>query len=160
MGVTSFTHEFSSSVPAPRLFKALFLDSHTLLPKLLPQKIKSVEFIEGDGGAETISQINFVEGSQFKFFKHKIDAVDKENLAYKYTLIEGDVIGDKIEKIAYDVKCEASNDGGCVCKMTCKYHTVGEFEMKEEEIMAGNEKGMALYKVMEAYLLQNPEAYA
>lgn len=44
------------------MFKALILDSSNLIPKLLPQFIKNVELIQGDGGAGSIEQINFTEG--------------------------------------------------------------------------------------------------
>lgn len=53
MGFTSFTDED---------LKASILDSHNLIPKLMPQSIKSIELIQGDGGAGSIKQINFVEG--------------------------------------------------------------------------------------------------
>lgn len=63
MGVTSFNQEFASLVPADRLFKAIVLDSHNLVHKLMPQAIKSIEIIHGDGGQGTIKQTNFAEGS-------------------------------------------------------------------------------------------------
>ena len=75
-------------------------------------------------------------------------------------MIEGDVLGDKLEYIAYDVKFEAIGDGGCICKMISNYHTIGEFEIKEEEIKAGKDKAIGIYKVVEAYHLENPTIYA
>ncbi|KAI6692969.1 hypothetical protein NL676_020679 [Syzygium grande] len=142
------------------MFKALILDSHNLIPKIAPQGIKSIEFIEGDGGAGSIKVTNFAEGGHLKFLKHRIDALDTENLVCKYTLIEGDVIFEKIELVVYEVKFSASNDGGCVCKMTSEYHTKGDVELKEEDIKQGKEKAMGLYKVVEEYLSANPDAYA
>jgi hypothetical protein len=62
MGVTTFTHEYSSSVAPSRMFTALIVDSRNLLPKLLPQFVKDVNIIQGDGGAGTIEQVNFNEG--------------------------------------------------------------------------------------------------
>lgn len=76
-----------------------------------------------------------------------------------YTTIEGDPLGDKLETIAYEVKLEASNDGGCLCKMTSKYNAIGEFEVKEEEIKEGRESSIGICKVVEAYLLENPQIY-
>jgi hypothetical protein len=35
--------------------------------------------------------------------KNRIDALDVENLVCKYTLIEGDVLADKIKSISYEV---------------------------------------------------------
>ncbi|KAF8401406.1 hypothetical protein HHK36_012345 [Tetracentron sinense] len=159
MGVTSFTQEFACPVPPTRMFKALILDSHNLIPKLMPQAIKSVDMIQGDGGAGSIKQINFAEGSHFKYVKHRIDELDTQNFVCKYTLIEGDVLMDKLESIAYEVKFENAADGGCVCKMTSEYHTAGDSDIKEEEIKSGKERAMGMYKAIEAYLLGNPDAY-
>ncbi|KAG7967246.1 hypothetical protein I3843_08G089900 [Carya illinoinensis] len=159
MGVTTFTQEFTTSIAPAKLFKALILDSHNLVPKLLPQSIKSIEFIEGDGGVGSIKQTNFPEGSHFKYLKHNIDELDVDNNVCKYSLIEGDVLGDKLESISYEVKFEASGSSG-VCKMTSHYHTKGEFVIKEEEIKEGKDKALGLYKVVEEYLLANPDVYA
>jgi len=62
MGVFAFSDEFTSPVPPARLFKALILDFGNLLPKLLPQLIKSVEFTQGNGEAGSIRQISFQDG--------------------------------------------------------------------------------------------------
>ncbi|KAJ0511372.1 putative Bet v I/Major latex protein [Helianthus annuus] len=148
MGVLTYTDEHTSPVPPARIFKASILDSHTLMPKLLPDAIKSIEFIKGDGGAGSIKQINFSG-----------DEVDEKAFTYKYTLIEGNGISDKIEKVFYDIKFEGSPDGGSIAKMTTTIYTHGDFEIKDEELKAGKEKVLGLYKVVEAYLLKNPDAY-
>ena len=41
--------EMTSPMPPARLFEAAILDDH-LLPKIMPQAIKSVEILEGEGG--------------------------------------------------------------------------------------------------------------
>lgn len=92
--------------------------------------------------------------------KHRIDELDIENFVCKYTMIEGDALGEKLESIAYEVKFEAASDGSSICKMTSKYNTIGEFEVKEEEIMAGKNSAIGIYKVVEAYLLENPNVYS
>ena len=70
--------------------------------------------------------------------------LDKDNLVCKYTMIEGDPLGDKLESIGYEVKFEATSDGGCLCKMTSNYNTIGEFDVKEEEVKEGRESGIAV----------------
>lgn len=62
MGVFTFTDELSSPVAPARIFKASIVDSHNLIPKLLPHAVKSIELLQGDGGAGSIKQINFAEG--------------------------------------------------------------------------------------------------
>lgn len=63
MVVTAYSDEHTSPVSASRIFKASILDSHNLIPKLMPQVIKSIEIVEGDGGAGSVKQINFAEGN-------------------------------------------------------------------------------------------------
>lgn len=62
MGVTTFTQEFVTPVSPARMFKALVVDSHILVPRLVPESVKSSEFVEGDGGAGSITQTNFSGG--------------------------------------------------------------------------------------------------
>ena len=69
MGVTIFKQEFASPVPPQRMFKALILDSHNLLHKLMPQAIQSIDILQGDGGAGTIKQINFAKGKILPWLK-------------------------------------------------------------------------------------------
>lgn len=62
MAVTSFCDEYTSPISPARIFKASIVDSHNLIPKLMPQVIKSIEITQGNGGAGSIKQINFAEG--------------------------------------------------------------------------------------------------
>ncbi|XP_030528174.1 major strawberry allergen Fra a 1.07-like [Rhodamnia argentea] len=160
MGATSITQELTCPIAPARMFKALIVESNALIPKLLPQFIKSVELVQGDGGAGSIEQVNFTEASHFKYVRHRIDELDKENFVCRYTMVEGDALGDKLESINYEVKFEAAGDGGSVCKMKSKYNTKEAFQVEEEEIKAGKEKAMAIFRVVESYLLENPQAYA
>ncbi|KAL6968569.1 hypothetical protein U1Q18_034372, partial [Sarracenia purpurea var. burkii] len=153
------TQEHTCSIPPARIFKALVLESHNFIPKLVPQSIKSIELVHGDGGIGTIKQTNFAEGSHFKYMKHRVDVVDVENCYSKYTLIEGDALGDALESIVYEVKFEASGTGS-ICKSTSHYHTKVGVEIKEEDIKAGKDKAMGMYKVVEDYLIANPDVYA
>ena len=94
-----------------------------------------------------------------KYLKHHIDELNEDTYTYNYTLIEGDALIDKLEKISFEVKFEASPDGGTISKMTSKYHTKGDFVLSEEQIKAGKEKILGMYKLVEDYLLKNPDAY-
>lgn len=63
MGVFTYETEFiSNTVPPERLFKALVLNGHNLIPTLAPNEIKSGEILEGDGGVGTIKKITYPEG--------------------------------------------------------------------------------------------------
>lgn len=63
MGVITVTDEYTSPIPPSRIFKSLILDADNLVPKLLPQIIKNIEIVQGEGGPGTIKQMNFAEGT-------------------------------------------------------------------------------------------------
>ncbi|KAB2092804.1 hypothetical protein ES319_A02G055300v1 [Gossypium barbadense] len=159
MGVFTYESEIVTAIPPAKMFKACILDGDTLIPQILPEAFKSVEYIEGNGGAGSIKKVTFGEGSQFKYMKQKVEEVDKDKFVYIYSVIEGDALMDKLEKITYETKLETSPNGGSVCKTTSKYYTIGEFELKEEGIKAGKEKALGMFKAIEAYLLANPNSY-
>ncbi|XP_057475842.1 major strawberry allergen Fra a 1.06-like [Actinidia eriantha] len=158
MGVFTYTEEHTSPIPPARAFKAMIVDADKLMPKLVPQAFKSIEIIQGDGGAGSIKQINFAEGTPFTSVKHRIDEIDEEKYKYCYTLIEGDVLAGKLEKIVYEIQLVATADGGTITKTTSKYYTLGDAEINEEEIKGGMEKAGEMFKVVEDYLIKNPDA--
>ncbi|KAL3506571.1 hypothetical protein ACH5RR_031957 [Cinchona calisaya] len=158
MGIITHESEVTTSIPPTKLFNAFILDDN-LIPKALPQAIKSVEIIEGDGGVGSIKLITFGEGSQYKSAKHRVDKLDKVNFVYGYTVIEGDAFKDVIEKVCYVVKIEGCGDGGSVCKTSSTYHTKGDAVITEEQIKAGKEKALQMFKAVEAHLLAHPDAY-
>ena len=90
MGVNTFTHESTTTIAPTRLFKGLVLDFDSLVPKLLSHDVKSIEIVEGDGGAGSIKQMNFVEGlfyvydlSLNQFFSIRCSIyITKSNLIY------------------------------------------------------------------------------
>lgn len=55
-----------SVIPAAKLFKALVVDAHNLIPKIAPQIIQDYQILQGDGGVGTIRKITFAPGNFFK----------------------------------------------------------------------------------------------
>jgi len=158
MGVISFDHDIASPVPAAKLFKALVIDADTLVPKILPQAIKCVEIVEGDGGAGTIKLITFGEGNPFKSMTHRVDGLDKDSLTYSYSIVEGDVLMGIVESISYIIKVEACADGSSIFKNKSTYHIKGDAQVTEDQIKEGEEKALGIFKAIEGYLLANPDA--
>ncbi|XP_043705120.1 major strawberry allergen Fra a 1.06-like [Telopea speciosissima] len=159
MGVTTINNEFNCPIPAARIFKAAILDAHNLLPKILPDKIKSIQ-IHGDGGVGSIKQINMADDGPFDFIKHRIDEIDEQNFKCKFNLIEGAIIGKKIEKVVDTVQFVPSADGGSTCKATSEFYTIGDYTMSEDEIQMGKDMAIRTFKKVQDYLSQNPDAYA
>ena len=55
MGVQKTEVEAPSTVSAEKMYQGFLLDMDTVFPKVLPQLIKSVEILEGDGGVGTVT---------------------------------------------------------------------------------------------------------
>ncbi|KAF8036813.1 hypothetical protein BT93_C2508 [Corymbia citriodora subsp. variegata] len=159
MGVVTFAQELESPVAPDRLFKALMLDSHVLFPKIMPKYIKSIELVQGDGGVGSVKQTNFSPESLLKYAKHRIDGLDADNFRCKYTLIEGDILSDDLKSVVYEVEFVDDGNGGSICKMSSDYCSDRDIEFREEDIEAGKDTAMELYRAVEAYLLANPTAY-
>ncbi|XP_045788595.1 major allergen Pru ar 1-like [Trifolium pratense] len=141
------------------MFKALILDAPNLFPKLMPA-IKSIQLVEGNGGPGSIQKITIVEGDSIKYVKHRIDAIDKENLIYNYAVIEGDAKPEMLELVSHEIKIEPSKEGGCKIKNVSKYYPKKGFEIKEEDLKDAREEALVILKVVDAYLVANPKAYA
>ncbi|MED6218998.1 hypothetical protein PIB30_031786 [Stylosanthes scabra] len=157
MDPVTISEEVSSNVEAGRMFKALIIDAQNLIPKLMPQAIKNIQLLQGDGGPGSIQELTIVEGSETKQLKHRIDAIDKENLTFSYSVIEGD---NKVESVSHDLKFEPIAEGGFKSKSVTKFYPKQGVEIKEEDIKASKEESLAVFKVVEAYLVANPQAYA
>ncbi|KAE8708810.1 Major pollen allergen Aln g 1 [Hibiscus syriacus] len=155
MGVVSYEFETTSPISAARLFKAITFEADKLFPKAAPHAVKSVE-LQGNGGPGTLVKINFAEGVPFQYVKHHIDAVDKANLTYSYSVIEGGPLGDKLEKISFDNKLAAAGEGTLV-KSSMKFFTIGDSTFTEDEIKEQIQRMDGVYKAVEAYLLANPD---
>ncbi|KAK4411789.1 Major allergen Pru ar 1 [Sesamum angolense] len=102
-----------------------------------------------------LSRSSISGGSQYKSAKHRVDALDTENLTHSYTIVEGDALAGVLESITYHVKIVPTEDGGCICKNRSIYHTKGDVEINEEKIKEGKEKAMQMFKAIEAYLQAN-----
>ncbi|XP_052882286.1 major allergen Pru av 1-like [Gossypium arboreum] len=71
MGVFTYESQVITAISPAKMFKACVLDGDNLIPKILPQAFKSIEYIEGNGEPGGIKKVTFGEGSQFKYMKQK-----------------------------------------------------------------------------------------
>lgn len=113
-----------------------------------------------------ISSRNNNKKSHLKFscagthIKHRIDEIDIGKCRCKYTLIEGEVLGEKVKYAEYEVEFMHNGEGGSICRILSKYHTLEDLQLRDEDIEEGKEKATELFKAVEAFLLANPHAYA
>lgn len=93
--------------------------------------------------------------------KHKIEAIDTENFSCTLSLIEGDILFDRLESAVYEVKFEPSTHvSGCICKMNSYYQAKMAVHLNDKDIEMGKDKALGLYKIIEDYLIQNPNVCA
>ncbi|KAM7256590.1 hypothetical protein ACFE04_012331 [Oxalis oulophora] len=157
MGVFVFEDEITTTVSPARVFNS-FVNADVVFLKVAAEHIKSVETLEGDGGVGTIRKIVFHEGHG-GFIKQKIEVIDKANLQYNDSVIEGDAIVGSIEKILNENKIIPNADGGSIVKSKSTFYTTDETEIPVQILTEGKEKRLGMFKATEAYLLANPDAF-
>ncbi|KAL1181616.1 hypothetical protein V6Z11_A02G062000 [Gossypium hirsutum] len=62
MGVFTYESQVITAIPPAKMFKACVLDGDNLIPKILPQAFKIIEYIEGNGEPGGIKKVTFGEG--------------------------------------------------------------------------------------------------
>ncbi|XP_027338290.1 nodulin-13-like [Abrus precatorius] len=155
MGVVTTEIEITCAVAPAILYKAMVLDATKIFPKALPNFIKSVDIIEGDGGPGSIKQFTLPEG----YVKLEVNVVDSINYVYQCTIIEAvtSILSDPLEKISNEYKFVGSLDGGCIVKSTGKYYTKGDEQLTEEFLKPNKERFTLFTKGIEDYLMANPD---
>ncbi|XP_047335903.1 major strawberry allergen Fra a 1-2-like [Impatiens glandulifera] len=103
-----------------KLCKAFILHVENLVPTILPQAIKSIETIEGDGEPGTVKIITLPQ-MQIQSVKHRVDGIDKENYTYSYNIIEVDVLKNGLESLSYEIKIFDGSNGGSICKKQARF---------------------------------------
>lgn len=96
------------------------------------------------------------------YAKQKTEAVDKDNLAVSFSLIEGDGLSDMLEKITYHNKFVAAPGGGTIIKSVREYYTKGDVDdgmINEGKVKERKDRNFQTFMLVEKYLLENPDAY-
>lgn len=86
---------------------------------------------------------------------HRVDEIDESNFVYNFSIIEG--LGDNLEKVSFKSKLVEGPNGGSIRKVHVQYFTKGDAKVSEEELKAGQAKVEGLVKIVEGYLLANPD---
>ncbi|KAI3863694.1 hypothetical protein MKW98_031286 [Papaver atlanticum] len=160
MACITFEETLHCPVDAQRMFHAMFLDAHNLMPKIMPHAVKSVDFVSGDGGSGSIQQVNFCEGGPVKYVKNRLDSKDKAHFECNYTVIESDAFGDTVDHISNEIKFEVAPGGGCICKSKSSYYPKAGAILNEDELKVRRQRSKGLYKIVQDYLVENPDVYA
>lgn len=86
-----------------------------------------------------------------------MEVVDEATYVYNYSVVEGNILIDPIEKISFETKVVDGTAGGSVIKVVIKYHTKGDASLPEAVLKNGKEKGSHLFKSLESYIAANPD---
>ncbi|CAJ1963302.1 unnamed protein product [Sphenostylis stenocarpa] len=156
MGVFTQVYDTPAAVPPDRLFKAMTLDFHNLFPKLV-DSFHNIEFTQGNGGPGTIKKITTSEGEETKYVLHRVDAIDVATFVYDFSIIEGSALPDTLKKISFQSQLVEGPNGGTIRKVRVQYFTEGEATLSQEDLNANQAKIQGLVKLVEGYLLANPD---
>ncbi|KAI3875602.1 hypothetical protein MKX03_001553 [Papaver bracteatum] len=150
-GVVTITGEVPCLVSPARMFRAIFVDNHTLIPEIMPHAVNHVDLHSSDGGVgNALPVLKVKTGASMGDMKLKMDEIDMENLTCKYTVSDCNAYGDMVDFLVSECKFVAS----------AYDESVINFQMDEEEIKAGRERAMEIYDFVHAYLANNPDVCA
>ncbi|XP_026444803.1 major allergen Pru ar 1-like [Papaver somniferum] len=152
MACITFDETLHCTVSAHIMFHAMFLDAHNLMPKVMPHAVKSVDFVSGDGGFGSIQQVNF--------FQDWTPKAKTTSIECNYTVIESDAFSNKVDHISNKIKFEIAHGGGCICKSKISYYLKAGAVLNEDELKVRRESSKGLYKIVQDYLVKNPDVYA
>eukprot|EP00252_Welwitschia_mirabilis_P011434 TRINITY_DN2568_c0_g1_i1.p1 TRINITY_DN2568_c0_g1~~TRINITY_DN2568_c0_g1_i1.p1 ORF type:complete len:187 (+),score=35.73 TRINITY_DN2568_c0_g1_i1:80-562(+) len=152
--------EAESQVSAQRLWNAMVKDSHNLLPSVAPQIFTSAAIVEGDGGVGSVKEFRFAEGQTqgYSFVKEKVEVFDEKNFVYKYSVVDGGLLGKKWSSASFEMKFTPKGDG-CTVTWTLFYEPIPGVDMDEEKVKESKEKILGLFSKIHEYLLSNPALY-
>ncbi|KAL4308922.1 hypothetical protein GQ457_01G030300 [Hibiscus cannabinus] len=79
----------------------------------------------------------------------------REKRFYSFSVIEGHVLSDKLEKISDETRFDPAQNGGSgtIVKVMTKFHTIGDIELKELVQTRGR-----VFQAVENYIVANPDA--
>ncbi|XP_020199200.1 norbelladine synthase [Aegilops tauschii subsp. strangulata] len=93
-------HEFETGLPAADVWEIYGgLRIGQLVPELLPDMLKKVELVDGDGGVGTVLHLTYSPGIPgFEYQKEKFIKIDNENYVKGALVVEGGVLDHGFQK--------------------------------------------------------------
>ncbi|KAK9139267.1 hypothetical protein Scep_008948 [Stephania cephalantha] len=160
MGWKRFEVEIESPVSASRLFKAAVVDSHNLVPNLVPQIITGIKMIRDETTGRLFKRTEFSEFVPFRYTLDRVDVMDEKSCSFNYWLVEGGRLGKMYDAGDFELRVTPKSDGGCVLKLNGAYHAYEDVKVTDDDMNVGKLGLTAMYSAVEAYLVANPDAYA
>ena len=84
--------------------------------------------------------IETVVMKEFNYWKDRVDAIDDQKHVFKYSVIEGGLIGKKVKSTSFELKFEPATGRGSLCKFCAEFEPIDDNLPTEDitkEIMGG-----------------------
>jgi hypothetical protein len=96
-------------------------------------------------------------GGETKYVLHRVDEIDETKFVYNFSIIGGTGLAETLEKVSFKSQLVEGPNGGSIRNVHVDYFTKGDYILTEEELKAGKAKVEGLVKLVEGYLLANPD---
>lgn len=87
---------------------------------------------------------------------HRVDEIDEVKFVYNFSIIGGTGLADTLEKISFKSQLVEDPNGGSIRNVHVDYFTKGDYKLSVEELKASQAKVEGLVKLVDGYLLANP----
>ncbi|KAI4333718.1 hypothetical protein L6164_018491 [Bauhinia variegata] len=151
--VKEFNTRTELSVGVEPLWQALSKDLTVVVPKVLPDIVKDVQVLEGDGGIATILLFTFFsEKSPVTDQKEKITELDEASHEIGLQVIEGGYLNIGFSYYKTTFQLSALGDGKTLVNIKITYETETGETNKPQPKMTG-ESSLKFVRGIEKYLL-------
>ncbi|XP_068667841.1 phytohormone-binding protein CSBP-like [Aristolochia californica] len=144
-------------VAVEKLWKALAVEPSSVLPRAVPNLIKSVEVLEGDGGLDTIMIFHFGPDlpPSMAYQKEKIVEYNEAERQIGLEVIEGGRLVHGFNSYTTFFKLAGIGDGETLVDITVQYEKEGGEEVEEAALPSKTIESTLLFlKYLEEYILK------
>lgn len=94
---------------------------------------------------------------EFRYVKDRVEIMDNENHVFRYSIVEGGILGLKVNSYVADVTFTSSSDGDCFAKLKIEYESLGDSLLSEDDVRNIKQGILTMVKAAERFLLANPQ---
>ncbi|KAI5010833.1 hypothetical protein ZWY2020_012970 [Hordeum vulgare] len=118
----SLCHDFETGLPAAEVWEIYGgLRIGQLIPELLPDMLKKVELVDGDGGVGTVYISPTPWDSWIRISKEKFIKIDNENYVKEALVVEGGVLDHGFQKCLVRFEIIGQTDETSTIRSTIEY---------------------------------------
>ncbi|KAG6545797.1 hypothetical protein Mapa_012758 [Marchantia paleacea] len=148
-----FTHEMELGISGARYWASV-KDHSAVFPKILPEEIASMKFIQGAGELGSVRITKFGPAPEGSYVKEKLVGLQPQKSCVTWAEIEGGHLTQGFSKWIFASQVVAIDDTKCKLKFTIEYDG-GDLDNNEGFIDETKEMLTRSFRVLEQYLKQN-----